>query len=151
MPRYLAPLLLLLATSAAAQDSGRIRYAASRVNIRSGPATTFPVVATLAPGEAVRVAYCAGGWCAAFDDWRVNPALDQRRGYVSERVLTGDPVPARVSEPRSSGGSSRVRSSGPSSSRRSVSVQCSGTTRKGFRCRRMTRSANGRCWQHGGN
>lgn len=30
----------------------------------------------------------------------------------------------------------------------SVSVQCSGTTKKGTRCRRMTRSANGRCFQH---
>lgn len=30
----------------------------------------------------------------------------------------------------------------------SVSVQCSGTTKKGARCKRMVRSANGRCYQH---
>jgi hypothetical protein len=31
-----------------------------------------------------------------------------------------------------------------------ASVQCSGTTQKGARCKRMTRSRNGLCWQHGG-
>jgi len=30
-------------------------------------------------------------------------------------------------------------------------VQCSATTKAGTRCKRMTRSSNGRCWQHGGN
>ena len=37
----------------------------------------------------------------------------------------------------------------PSESRpASTSVQCSGTTKKGNRCKRMTTSANGRCYQH---
>jgi len=31
-----------------------------------------------------------------------------------------------------------------------TSVQCSGTTKKGARCKRMTKSANGLCFQHGG-
>ena len=31
------------------------------------------------------------------------------------------------------------------------SVRCTGTTQKGERCKRMTRSPNGRCYQHGGN
>jgi hypothetical protein len=31
---------------------------------------------------------------------------------------------------------------------KSVSVQCSGTTKKGARCKRMVSSANGRCYQH---
>jgi len=31
------------------------------------------------------------------------------------------------------------------------SVQCSATTKKGTQCKRMTKSPNGRCWQHGGN
>lgn len=39
----------------------------------------------------------------------------------------------------------------PSSSKRSVSVRCSATTKKGTRCSRMTYSPNGKCWQHGGN
>ena len=30
------------------------------------------------------------------------------------------------------------------------SVQCSATTKKGSQCKRTTKSANGRCWQHGG-
>jgi len=33
----------------------------------------------------------------------------------------------------------------------SVSVQCSATTKAGTRCKRMTKSSNGKCWQHGGN
>lgn len=37
------------------------------------------------------------------------------------------------------------------SNTRSTSVQCSGTTKSGSRCKRMTLSPNGRCFQHGGN
>lgn len=37
------------------------------------------------------------------------------------------------------------------SERLSASVQCSGITQKGARCKRMTKSANGRCYQHGGS
>jgi hypothetical protein len=33
----------------------------------------------------------------------------------------------------------------------SVSVRCSAMTKAGRQCKRMTRSPNGRCWQHGGN
>ncbi len=39
------------------------------------------------------------------------------------------------------------KSSTPTSA---MSVQCSGTTKKGAQCRRMTRNASGRCFQHGG-
>jgi len=30
-------------------------------------------------------------------------------------------------------------------------VQCSAKTKKGSQCKRMTKSPNGKCWQHGGN
>ena len=30
-------------------------------------------------------------------------------------------------------------------------VQCTATTKSGNRCKRMTKSSNGKCWQHGGN
>lgn len=30
-------------------------------------------------------------------------------------------------------------------------VQCSAMTKAGNRCKRMTKSPNGKCWQHGGN
>jgi len=33
----------------------------------------------------------------------------------------------------------------------SGSVQCSAITKAGSRCKRMTTSPNGKCWQHGGN
>ena len=32
-----------------------------------------------------------------------------------------------------------------------VLVQCQATTKKGTRCKRMTKSSNGFCWQHSGN
>lgn len=35
-----------------------------------------------------------------------------------------------------------------SNSNQSVFIQCSGTTKKGARCKRMVKSANGRCYQH---
>ena len=35
-----------------------------------------------------------------------------------------------------------------SDANQSISVQCSGTTKKGTRCKRMVKSANGRCYQH---
>ncbi|UCS93285.1 hypothetical protein KZP23_21990 [Echinicola marina] len=33
---------------------------------------------------------------------------------------------------------------------RVTSVRCLGTTKTGSRCKRMTKSANGKCFQHGG-
>lgn len=39
----------------------------------------------------------------------------------------------------------------PSTSKRTVSVRCSATTKKGAQCSRMTYSPNGKCWQHGGD
>lgn len=42
--------------------------------------------------------------------------------------------------------STKKTESAPKSS--SGSVQCSGTTKAGSRCKRMTTSSNGRCYQH---
>lgn len=41
-----------------------------------------------------------------------------------------------------------VNTSNSSSENKSESVQCSGTTKKGTQCKRMVKSANGRCYQH---
>jgi hypothetical protein len=38
----------------------------------------------------------------------------------------------------------------PDYNRNAVSSQCTATTKKGSRCKRMTTSSNGKCWQHGG-
>jgi hypothetical protein len=32
-----------------------------------------------------------------------------------------------------------------------TTTQCTATTKAGARCKRMTKSPNGLCWQHGGN
>jgi hypothetical protein len=55
--------------------------------------------------------------------------------------------PARESSARDNTPPRTVR---PVPTRRSVAVQCSGTTQSGRRCRRRTTSSNGRCYQHGG-
>lgn len=34
---------------------------------------------------------------------------------------------------------------------KSYSKRCSATTKSGTQCKRMTKSSNGKCWQHGGN
>lgn len=39
----------------------------------------------------------------------------------------------------------------PPANQSSQSVQCSATTKAGNQCSRMTKSSNGKCWQHGGN
>ena len=46
--------------------------------------------------------------------------------------------------PKTNSGSESKQKSG-------TSVQCSGLTKAGNRCTRMTSSENGRCYQHGGN
>ncbi|HLG36350.1 MAG TPA: hypothetical protein VI757_15840 [Bacteroidia bacterium] len=38
----------------------------------------------------------------------------------------------------------------PPQEKQQVSVQCAATTKAGNRCKRMTKSSNGYCWQHGG-
>jgi endonuclease G len=47
--------------------------------------------------------------------------------------------------------SNKSKSESKSSVKVKKSVQCSGTTKAGNRCKRMTLSPNGRCYQHGGN
>ena len=46
---------------------------------------------------------------------------------------------------------SNSKSGSSSSPKSGTSVQCSGITKAGDRCRRMTLSENGKCYQHGGN
>ena len=61
----------------------------------------------------------------------------------------GDGSPCESLSRASSGGQTAAPSRvGSSSSIRSASVRCSATTQKGARCKRMTKNASGRCWQH---
>jgi len=46
---------------------------------------------------------------------------------------------------------SKANSGSGSTHKSGTSVQCSGITKAGTRCKRMTSSENGRCYQHGGN
>jgi len=78
------------------------------------------------------------------------------RGRTESLAVDPQPAtpttPAMLSYPPAPASARRDKSrSTTSSSRRSYSVQCSATTKRGSRCSRMTLSSNGRCWQHGGN
>lgn len=44
-----------------------------------------------------------------------------------------------------------AQTNNPPTKQSSQSVQCSATTKAGNQCSRMTKSSNGKCWQHGGN
>ena len=63
-----------------------------------------------------------------------------------KRVMLFDDGTYKVISSKSN--SANVASSNTSSESQSETVQCSGTTKKGNRCKRMVRSANGRCYQH---
>lgn len=111
-------------------------YASAELNLREAPSTDGRILTVIPAGALVYRDACEGGWCPT--------KYQDDRGFVSERYLSNAPSSASSRRSTSSAGS------GSSSSRRSVSVQCSGTTLKGARCRRMTKSGNGRCYQHGG-
>jgi endonuclease YncB( thermonuclease family) len=68
-------------------------------------------------------------------------------GTCKPVAVSGGSAPAPSSTPRVQPPPSPPAQTGT----RSASVQCSGTTQAGARCKRMTRSPNGRCHQHGGN
>ena len=69
---------------AAKTTAGRLRWIdAKSVNVREGPSTEFPVLGTLARGEAVLVVLEAGeGWS------RVRIEGDGIEGFVASRLLT---------------------------------------------------------------
>lgn len=62
------------------------------------------------------------------------------------RPSSGNSTAASSSTYHSNGSNQTSSSSSYSSS--SGSVQCSGTTKAGARCKRMTTNSNGRCYQH---
>jgi hypothetical protein len=53
------------------------------------------------------------------------------------KVITEAPIQSKIN-----------KESDSTNSNQSVYVQCSGTTKKGSRCKRMVKTANGRCYQH---
>jgi len=52
---------------------------------------------------------------------------------------------------KSNAGETKTVQKTESTARRTVSVQCSATTKAGTRCKNKTYSANGKCHVHGGN
>ncbi|MDA8620771.1 DNA/RNA non-specific endonuclease [Planctomycetota bacterium] len=69
------------------------------------------------------------------------PQLEEQ---VESQVLERSALGGRLSEPPKA---SPNRSKAPSS-RLGVAVRCSAITQRGTRCKRRTKNATGRCWQH---
>lgn len=67
------------------------------------------------------------------------------RGYTACSICN-PPLNSTTNTPSNS----QIRQS-TNNQTQSVSVQCSAITKAGARCKRMTKSSNGKCWQHGGN
>ena len=80
LPTLAGAALLLLAGTAAA--SAATAFAATSVNVRSGPGTGYAVVDTLRRGERVDVEFCRGVWCSVS-----KPGPD---GWVNANYLTQD-------------------------------------------------------------
>lgn len=73
----------------------------------------------------------------------------QNKGAVN--VLKTETKTTEKSETVKKDTTTVVNKSDSPTTRRTISVQCSGTTKAGTRCKHMTYSPNGRCYQHGGN
>ncbi|UCS92316.1 hypothetical protein KZP23_16630 [Echinicola marina] len=59
-------------------------------------------------------------------------------------------IPTKATSEKNNITPSKASSTKPSPQPRATSVRCSGITKTGSRCKRMTKSANGKCFQHGG-
>ena len=79
----LAALVLALGAGAALAAPGR---ATTTVNVRSGPGTSYGVVSSLSPGEAVDIQKCTAGWCyvgkAGPNGWVAEAYLQRVAGPV---------------------------------------------------------------------
>lgn len=76
-------------------------------------------------------------------------ALEEAVTTLGPCSVCGPPVVGPGSTATTSGSGSSTKAPDPSPEpSRSASVQCSGTTKKGARCKRMTTDPSGRCYQH---
>ena len=73
----------------------------------------------------------------------LSDALNQ--GYEACKVCK--PIQTVKSEPKQK----EVKEETTDKNNNATSSQCSATTKAGSRCKRITKSSNGKCWQHGGN
>jgi hypothetical protein len=109
--------------------------------------TDFVPKGYIAPGEILKIDEIVR------DDtmWKVTAINKHLTGYISRYELDCDPALIAhvntLNASRANSGATRFQS-GNTSNNAGNSVQCSGTTQKGARCRRMTTSSSGRCYQH---
>ena len=59
--------------------------------------------------------------------------------------------PTKVNQSQTQTGNQKPTNAPPANNNTVKETQCTATTKAGERCKRMTKSPNGLCWQHGGN
>ncbi len=79
--RYFRTLGLAAAILAGSATASAAAIAEAPLNIRSGPGTNYPVVATIPAGGNVNVGGCSGSWCSV--------AYRGREGFASASYLAG--------------------------------------------------------------
>jgi len=73
------------------------------------------------------------------------------KGYGACSVCKPPTKISSSTSTKTNSANTEIKNSSTNSVSQSTSVQCSATTKAGTRCKRMTKSSNGKCWQHGGN
>jgi uncharacterized protein YraI len=66
--RLLAGMLAVIGAAWALPAAAQTQFTVGSTNLRTGPGTNFPIVATIPGGAAVNVGRCNNGWCGAA--WR---------------------------------------------------------------------------------
>ena len=169
-PRFLLPSLLLLfvTMAASAQDSVIVRtvVSATSITLSSGDTVTLLGLGLL-KSQAVDADDARDHLASLVEGTTVVLAADSMTGDSRERFVYADgdlvnlsmirdgyatastiPSHSKVASFKAAENDARAHQSGAWATERSAAVQCSGTTKKGDRCKRTTTSLNGRCWQH---
>jgi uncharacterized protein YraI len=73
----------LPAIAAQTPEAPRTAYAATNLNLRSGPGTDTPILATIPAGSAVQMSNCSGEWCTV--QWNGNSGYAVARNLAAQK------------------------------------------------------------------
>jgi endonuclease YncB( thermonuclease family) len=168
--RFLFPALFLfvLSITASAQDTVVVKKVTSATSITLASGETITLLGLGLPkSQAITAEDARAHLASLVEGSTVTLVVDSTAGSGKGRLvyLNGDlvnlamisdgfatatakPAHAKLAEFRAAESDAHARQTGAWATERSTAVQCSGTTQKGDRCKRMTTSFNGKCWQH---
>jgi Family of unknown function (DUF5763) len=103
-------------------------------NRKTGKDSFYKLIVETADNKLIKIKWPNGGWLD--NSHFVNPSFDYA-GVTSFPTFEGTDFEITIT-----GNATECFKNSPKL------VQCSGTTKKGNRCRNMTGNSNGYCWQH---